>query len=188
MTSPVTSKRFVIESANVAKTNRARNRHDILPLFVPLQNLNREPFELASRAFVLKNLPHPEIVYTIFSMSIDARNLPGFQTGRLTPAVSGWANRRPKSGSNLGDGLDGPLRRHCWTALCRGLEVLSNYSRMARGNSQQRESRAFGLPSTLFPVPQGMNTDLHGTGEFNLAKPDESSQCSDVIPRGNAFP
>ena len=35
---------------------------------------------------------------------------------RPTPAISGRAKRRPNCESNLGDGLDGPLHRHCWTA------------------------------------------------------------------------
>jgi hypothetical protein len=111
MTCPVATKRFVIESANVAKTNRARHRHDVLPLFVPLQNLNRKPLELASCASVLKNLPHAEIVYTIFSMSIDARKLPGLHTGRLTSKLSGAREWRQICGSKFDDTFGGPLQR-----------------------------------------------------------------------------
>jgi len=41
----------------------------------------------------------------------------GAATGcRLTPAISGRAKRRQNCESNFGDGLDGPLHRHCWTA------------------------------------------------------------------------
>jgi hypothetical protein len=113
MTFPVATKRFVIESANVAKTNRTRHRHDVLPLLVPLQNLNRELLELASCASVLKNLPHAEIVYTIFSMSIDARKFPGLQTGRLTSRISGGEKWRTICESKSRDTLSRPLHALC---------------------------------------------------------------------------
>ena len=107
---------------------------------------------------------------------------------RLTPAISGRASRRPNCESNLGDGLDGPLHCHGWMALCRRLEVLSNDPWMARCDFKQRKSRPVGLSPTLFPIPQGMDTNLHGTGELRLAQPDKSSECGDIIPRGHAFP
>ena len=103
---------------------------------------------------------------------------------RLTSASSS-----PPAGAGLQDSLGPPPRADLALAtLCRGLEALSDDSRMSRCDSQQRKCRPVRLSPALFPVPQGMNTDSHGAGELRLAESDEASQCRDVVSGSYASP
>jgi len=66
---PISAERLVVKSANEPQTGWTRYGHDVLPLFIALQNVFWELLELAINPFVLVDLPHVKIMHTIYGMS-----------------------------------------------------------------------------------------------------------------------
>jgi len=62
MAFPFASQRFVVEALYQPQTCWARGSNDILPLFVPLEDFDREALNTASHSAVFVNLPHSQIV------------------------------------------------------------------------------------------------------------------------------
>ena len=54
---------------------------------------------------------------------------------------------------------------------------------MPRGDSQKRDRGSFRLPSTLFPVAQGMDADFDRSSELGLGQTYEGSQRRNVLSR-----
>ena len=71
---PLATERLFIEAANHPQAGWTRYRHDVLPFFVALKDLQRELFQLTRSASVFKYLPHEAILYTLFGMSISQGN------------------------------------------------------------------------------------------------------------------
>ena len=68
---PIATERLVIKSPNEPQPGRTRDLNDVLPFFVPLENVFRRFPNLALNVAMLENLPH--ILYSVYisiSMSI----------------------------------------------------------------------------------------------------------------------
>jgi hypothetical protein len=63
----------------------------------------------------------------------------------------------------------------------RRLQILAEDARMSCGDAEESKSRAFGRPTVLFPIPEGMDTDAHGTSETRLGQTDETPKGGNVV-------
>jgi len=48
-------------------------------------------------------------------------------------------------------------------------------------NLQESKCWALGRTSPLFPIPKGVNTYPHGSGESCLREANEAPQCNDIL-------
>ena len=70
MSLPLAAKRLISKSLDTAKPLGAGDDNDIFPLFISLQNLDRNLGNTSCYATMLKYLPHTKnSIYTLFSMS-----------------------------------------------------------------------------------------------------------------------
>ena len=56
---------------------------------------------------------------------------------------------------------------------------------MTRGNPEQRQRRPLGIPSSLFPVSQGVYADPESFGKPPLSQSHEAPKGHDVVSPGD---
>jgi len=58
MPAPPPPQALVFEPTNLSESLRPRDYHNILPFFIPLQDVMREPSDLSIHTSMLENIPH----------------------------------------------------------------------------------------------------------------------------------
>jgi hypothetical protein len=68
-----------------------------------------------------------------------------------------------------------------WDLSGRCLQILAENAWMSSRNAEQCKRGSFWRAAVLFPIPEGVNADAHGTGETRLGQTDEASEGGDVV-------
>ena len=66
--------------------------------------------------------------------------------------------------------------------LRRAGQILLEHTRMAGGNAQQGQSRAFGVTAALLPVAKRVDGDPQSSSESLLRQVDKAAKRHDIIP------